>query len=221
MSAAITLSGIALSAPDGTSILSDLDLSFTAERAGLIGRNGVGKSSLLRIISGAQSPTRGTVAITGTIAVLRQVVQVGADETIADLFGAADAIALLRRAEAGEATREELGEADWTLEERMSVALDRLDLAVAPDTLLSSLSGGQRTRASLAGALFAAPDYLLLDEPTNNLDAAGRALVVRVLSDWRGGAIVVSHDRALLETMDAIVELISWRHPLWRQLEPL
>jgi len=209
MSAAITLSGIVLSAPDGTSILSDLDLSFTAERAGLIGRNGVGKSSLLRIISGAQSPTRGTVAITGTIAVLRQVVQVGADETIADLFGAADAIALLRRAEAGEATMEELGEADWTLEERMSVALDRLDLAVAPDTLLSSLSGGQRTRASLAGALFAAPDFLLLDEPTNNLDAAGRALVVRVLSDWRGGAIVVSHDRALLETMDAIVELTS------------
>lgn len=209
MSAAIALTGITLSTPDGALLLSDLDLSFSAERTGLIGRNGVGKSSLLRVIAGMQAPTRGTLAITGTTAMLRQTVQVSPEETIADLFGAADAIAVLRRAEAGEATIEELGLCDWTLEERMAAALDRVGLPVAPDTRLAMLSGGQRTRASVASALFAAPDFLLFDEPTNNLDADGRDMVAQLLGEWRGGAIVVSHDRALLETMDAIVELTS------------
>ncbi|MET0248823.1 MAG: ABC-F family ATP-binding cassette domain-containing protein [Sphingobium sp.] len=209
MSCAIILSGIALSTPDGAPLLTDLDISFAAERTGLIGRNGVGKSSLLRVIAGIQAPARGTVAINGTIAMLRQIVQVAPGETIADLFGVTDAIAILRRAEAGEATVEELGLADWTLEERLAAALDKVGLPIAPDTRLATLSGGQRTRAALASALFSAPDFLLLDEPTNNLDADGRAMVARLLSEWRGGAIVVSHDRALLETMDAIIELTS------------
>jgi ATPase subunit of ABC transporter with duplicated ATPase domains len=71
------------------------------------------------------------------------------------------------------------------------------------------LSGGQSTRARLAALIFAGPDFLLLDEPTNNLDREGRAAVIDFLANWRSGAIVVSHDRELLETMDAIVELSS------------
>ena len=62
---------------------------------------------------------------------------------------------------------------------------------------------------TIAGAMFAAPDFLLLDEPTNNLDRDGRKAVRGLLAGWRGGAIVVSHDRELLEEMDAIVELTS------------
>ncbi len=72
-----------------------------------------------------------------------------------------------------------------------------------------TLSGGQLTRARLAAMIFAQPDYLLLDEPTNNLDREGRQAVIDFLRGWRGGAIVVSHDRELLEEMDAIVELTS------------
>jgi ATPase subunit of ABC transporter with duplicated ATPase domains len=75
--------------------------------------------------------------------------------------------------------------------------------------LLSTLSGGQRTRAALGALVLADPDFILLDEPTNNLDREGRAAVGELLSTWRAGAIVVSHDRALLETMDAIVELTT------------
>jgi ATPase subunit of ABC transporter with duplicated ATPase domains len=74
---------------------------------------------------------------------------------------------------------------------------------------LDRLSGGQVTRVRLAALVFAEPDFLLLDEPTNNLDRDGRKAVVELLAAWRGGAIVVSHDRALLETMDAIVDLTS------------
>jgi len=206
---AITISNLSWSTPDAHSVLSDLDLSFGAERAGLVGRNGVGKSTLLRLITGGLRPLSGSISINGTIGMLHQTVQIGADRTVADLFGATEALALLRRAETGMASMDELAEADWTIEDRIRAALGRVGLDAAPETPLTSLSGGQRTRASLAGAIFAEPDFLLLDEPTNNLDRAGRDAVIALLAGWRAGAIVVSHDRELLEEMDAIVELTS------------
>lgn len=205
----ITLSQISWSAPDGRAVLSDLDLQFQPERTGIIGRNGVGKSTLLRLLTGELTPTTGHVAIDGSIAMLRQTVQVEAGESIADLFGATASLALLRKAGAGEASVEEIAEADWTLDVRIEAALASVGLPVSPETALITLSGGQRTRAALAGAMFAAPDFLLLDEPTNNLDRSGREAVHSLLRGWRGGAIIVSHDRELLEEMDAIVELTS------------
>jgi len=207
MSSSVTLSHLSWSAPDGTPVLSDLDAVFGAERSGLVGRNGSGKTTLLRLIAGELRPRSGQVGCDGRVAMLRQDVRFGQGETIAELFGAREALALLDRAEAGRAGIDELAEADWTLPARMAAALDRCGLALDPKAPLSGLSGGERTRASLAALLFAEPDLLLLDEPTNNLDRAGRALVAAVLRDWRRAAIVVSHDRDLLEEMDAIVEL--------------
>ena len=209
MPASITVSNLAWSTPDGRPLFSHLDLSFGAERAGLVGRNGVGKTTLLRLISGELAPAGGSLSVQGRLAVLRQAVQVGAEETLADLFGVTADLAVLRRAEAGEATAADLAAADWTLEIRMAEALARLGLEAEPQTRLTTLSGGQRTRAGLAALVFAEPDVLILDEPTNNLDAEGRAAVAELLAGWRAGAIVVSHDRDLLETMDAIVELTS------------
>ena len=209
MPPSITLSNIAWSTPDGRPVLSNLDLSFGPERTGLVGRNGVGKSTLLKLVAGDLPPQAGEVSIAGTLGVLRQAVQVERHETVADLFGATRALALLRRAEAGEADADALMHADWTLETRMAVALDRLGLVAGPDTLLSTLSGGQRTRVGLAALVFREPDFVLLDEPTNNLDRDGRRAVIELLAGWRSGAIVVSHDRELLETVDATVELGS------------
>jgi ATPase subunit of ABC transporter with duplicated ATPase domains len=203
----VTLSRLTYSGPDGHTLFSNLDLSFGAGRTGLVGRNGVGKTTLLRLITGEIAPASGTVSVTGRIGLLRQEVQPGAGETIADLFGATAGLALIEHAMAGEASAEELAEADWTLEARLDAALAALALDVRPDTLLSTLSGGQRTRAALAALQFDAPDLILLDEPTNNLDVEGRAAVAGMLADWRGAAIVISHDRELLDTMDAIVEL--------------
>ena len=205
----ITISNLSWSTPDGRAVLSGLDLIFQPERAGIVGRNGVGKSMLLRLLTGELAPTAGSIAIDGSIAMLRQTVQVAAHENIADLFGARAGLTLLRKAEAGEASAEEIGDADWTLEARIDGALAGVGLPLPADTPLERLSGGQRTRAALAGAMFAAPDFLLLDEPTNNLDREGREAVRDLLAGWRGGAIVVSHDRELLEEMDAIVELTS------------
>lgn len=207
--ASISVSHLAWSTPDGQAVFDDLTLDFGRERAGLIGRNGVGKSTLLRLLTGELEPARGAVRVQGRIGTLHQIVQVAPHETVADLLDVRARLALLRKAEAGTASIEELAEADWTLEARAAEALAQLGLDVPLDTPLLRLSGGQRTRAALAGAVLARPDFLLLDEPTNNLDRDGRAAVRELLNGWRAGAIVVSHDRELLETMDAIVELTT------------
>jgi ATPase subunit of ABC transporter with duplicated ATPase domains len=209
MPASIVLANLAWSTPDGRPLFADLDLTFGPERTGLVGRNGVGKTTLLKLIAGELAPQAGRVSVRGRTAVLRQAVQVDAEASLADLFGAREALAVLGRAEAGRASAADLAQADWTVAARIEAALGRMDLAAAPETPLASLSGGQRTRAGLAALIFAEPDFLILDEPTNNLDRAGRAAVVELLAGWRAGAIVVSHDRELLETMDAIVELTS------------
>jgi ATPase subunit of ABC transporter with duplicated ATPase domains len=209
MFASITLSNISWSLPDGRPLFSNIDLIFGAERTGLVGRNGVGKTTLLKLIAGELRPQSGAIARKGTLGILRQAIHVGPDEKVADLFGAAEALALLRRAEDGEATAEEIADADWTLEARIASALGCFVPNAGPQTRLATLSGGQRTRVGLAALIFAEPDFLLLDEPTNNLDRNGRKAVIELLANWQAGAIVVSHDRELLETMDAIVELTS------------
>lgn len=209
MPVSVTISHLSYIGPDGQKLFSDLDLTFGPGRTGLVGRNGVGKTTLLRLIAGELIPTTGTISGVGRIGVLRQQVQPGPEETIADLFGVRESIALLERAMSGEAGVDELAEADWTLEARLEEALAQLGLPIGPETELSTLSGGQRTRAALAALIFAEPDLILLDEPTNNLDAEGRAAVAELLAAWRGTAVIVSHDRTLLGAVDAVVELTS------------
>ncbi|MBL0372152.1 ABC-F family ATP-binding cassette domain-containing protein [Rhizobium sp. KVB221] len=209
MPASITLSSLSWSTPDGKLLLSNLDMSFGAERTGLVGRNGVGKTTLLKLIAGELKPQSGTISVGASFGTLRQSVQVHQGETVADLFHATEALAVLRRAEAGLATADELVTADWTLELRVASTLAQAGLHVPAETQLATLSGGQRTRAGLAALIFAEPDFLILDEPTNNLDREGRIAIIDLLANWHAGAIIVSHDRELLETVDAIVELTS------------
>ncbi|MCV3273753.1 ABC-F family ATP-binding cassette domain-containing protein [Roseobacter sinensis] len=206
----VVLANLSWHTPDGTSLFTDLDLVFAARRTGLVGRNGVGKTALLRLIAGEVAPASGTITRAGSIGFLRQNPERCPDGTLADLFNVNDQRAILARAEAGVATPLELADADWTLEARLRAALASMGLNGLPlETPLRLLSGGQRTRAGLAALLFKAPDVLLLDEPTNHLDHAGRSQVIDALRAWQGCVIVASHDRALLAEMDAIVELTS------------
>jgi ATPase subunit of ABC transporter with duplicated ATPase domains len=206
----VTLDRLAARTPDGRVLFENLTLALGAERTGLVGRNGVGKTTLLRIVAGELAPSAGGLAVTGRVGLLRQAVQVPPGAVVADLAGASEPLARLRRIEAGQGGAEDLDHADWELEARLDSALAEVGLPeLALDRPAASLSGGQVTRAALAGLLAAAPDLLLLDEPTNNLDAEARRLVAQVLERWRGGAVVVSHDRDLLRGMDRIVELSS------------
>ncbi|MEJ5020536.1 ABC-F family ATP-binding cassette domain-containing protein [Ochrobactrum vermis] len=208
MTALLTLQDVSCITADGRTLFESINFSVTAGRIGLVGRNGVGKSTLLRIMSGRLLPTSGNVTAHGNIGVLRQNVGGAGSATLADLFDARTDFDILARVEQGLASDSDLNEADWLLPQRFADALQQLGLPdMAPDALLSALSGGQQTRAALAALIFQKPDLILLDEPTNNLDRAGRRSVVDLLAAWRGAAIVVSHDRELLQSMDAIAEL--------------
>ena len=209
MSQTITLQQVSLSTPDDRPLFTNLDLSFTGERAGLIGQNGIGKSTILRLICGEVVPQKGKVTVDGKIGILRQNLRPQPGLTLADLFGVSDDLARLDRIQRGIASDEDLEFADWNMEAKFLSALDRVKLAVSPSTLLSHLSGGQLTRAALAALWFAEPDFILLDEPTNHLDREGRLVVIEFLSKWRKGAVVVSHDRELLGRMHSIIELTA------------
>ncbi|WP_337268764.1 ABC-F family ATP-binding cassette domain-containing protein [Oryzifoliimicrobium ureilyticus] len=207
MPSSISLSALSWSKPDGEPLFNNLSLSFGQIRTGIVGRNGAGKSTLLRLIAGELTPWSGTIALHGTVAMMRQDAMEKPSETIADLFGVTAALRLLERAEEGLASADELADADWTLAERLDAALQQVRLSCSAETPLGVLSGGQRSRAALAALVFAKPDFLLLDEPTNNLDRSGRDAVIDLIRRWKGGALIASHDRELLEEMDAIVEL--------------
>ncbi|WP_299867871.1 ABC-F family ATP-binding cassette domain-containing protein [uncultured Hoeflea sp.] len=206
----IVLAGLSWHTPDGTCLFDNLNLTFGPRRTGLVGRNGTGKTTLLRLIAGEIAPASGAVTLPGSIGYLRQNPEQQTGDTLADLFGVRDQLAILARAEAGDATAEDLADADWTLEARLKAALTSMGLDHLPlDAPLGSLSGGQRTCAGLAALLFTAPDALLLDEPTNHLDQKGRLQVIDAVRAWQGCVIVASHDRSLLGAMDAIVELTT------------
>lgn len=204
-----TLHKIAAHTPDGRALFQDFSLHLSRERTGLIGRNGVGKSTLLRIIAGEIAPSSGSLTCHAKLGILHQITD-KSHETITDLFGVTTEVAALQRILSGTGSDEDIAEADWTLEARIDDALIKMGLSgFSPQTSLSTLSGGQKTRAALAALIFQQPDLILLDEPTNNLDVQGCEAVLHLLRHWRGGALVVSHDRALLREMDRIVEMTS------------
>jgi ATPase subunit of ABC transporter with duplicated ATPase domains len=205
----LSLTDVGWITPTGSPVLRNIDLTLGQRRTGLVGRNGVGKTTLLRIIARDLVPSSGAISSNGMVHLMRQIVAPAAEETVADLFGVDAALDLLARAASGQTTADDLERADWTLEDRITSALVRVELDASATTALTSLSGGERTRAALAAALFAEPDFLLLDEPTNNLDRAGRDAVLRLIEGWKAGLVVISHDRELLERMDAIVELTT------------
>ncbi|MDB5483677.1 MAG: transporter, ATP-binding protein [Caulobacteraceae bacterium] len=204
----ITLDGLAFRARDGRTLFEDLTLAFGGERTGLVGANGCGKTTLLRLILGELAPAAGAVTTRGRIGFLRQSLAPPPGASLADLLGASEDLARLDRIDRGEGTEADLADADWSLPARLGAALAEVGLAAFdPSRSAASLSGGEATRARLAGLLIARPDMILLDEPTNNLDAEARSAVRRVLAGWSGGALVVTHDRALLRAMDRIVEI--------------
>ncbi|UFZ06212.1 ATP-binding cassette domain-containing protein [Bradyrhizobium ontarionense] len=202
----LRLDAVAAATPDHHRLFDNLTLSIGAERVGLVGRNGCGKSTLLRIVAGTSELAAGTVTRSGTLGLLAQ--QWDPVLRVDEALGVANDLAIINRIVAGDGHDDDLACADWTLPARVDDALIAAGLAgIGLDRSMHSLSGGERTRIGIARLLIEAPDLLLLDEPTNNLDAEGRAAIGRLMQSWRGGVLVASHDRALLETMDRIVEL--------------
>jgi len=204
----ISADRLACSLADGRTLFQDFTAGFGRERTGLVGPNGVGKSTLARILAGELEPTAGTVVRRCTVGYLPQDFEVRADAPLASILGIAERLAVVERVYAGTADPAELdlvGD-DWDLRERAEAALDRLGLShLRLDRPVLRVSGGEATRVALAGLSIAGPDFLVLDEPTNNLDAQGREALYEFVRGWQGGLLAISHDRTLLRLMDRIV----------------
>ena len=187
------------------------------ERLGLIGRNGAGKSSLLKIVAGLEKPDDGLLQVTQGLRI-RYVPQEPAFDEAASVFevvseGVAEAKAVRAEYEAHAPgtdldalqTRIE-ALAAWNWEQRVGTTLHQLHLDGA--RIVGELSGGMKKRVALAQALVAVPDVLLLDEPTNHLDLDSIAWLEQLLRDFRGAVMLITHDRAFLDNVATrIVEL--------------
>lgn len=143
----MTLNGVAARTPDGRGLFDNLTLAFGRERTAVVGRNGVGKTTLLRLVAGLAEPAEGAITRGGTVGWLAQARTPGDDETIAETLGVAAPLAVLHRVLAGDGSLDDMAEADWTLEERMQAALAEVGLAdLAQDRRTADLSGGEQTR---------------------------------------------------------------------------
>jgi ABC transport system ATP-binding/permease protein len=199
-------------------LLDGTDLALDAgERIGLIGRNGTGKSSLLKILAGLERPDDGMLQLQSGVRreYVPQEPHLVPGATVFEVVseGVAEAKAVRERYEAHapgddlDALQTRLEALDgWTWERRVDETIHRLQLD--PDALVDALSGGQRKRVALGRALVAAPDVLLLDEPTNHLDLDAIDWLGSLLTTWRGALVLVTHDRAFLDMVTTrIIEL--------------
>ena len=197
-------------------LLDHADFSLeTQERVGLIGRNGAGKSSMLKILGGMDRPDDGTVQVqSGTrIAYVAQEPILDGDATVfvSVRAGLERVIGLIEEYCLGhgdlDAMQSEIETLDgWNWEQRVNETLQRLHLN--PDAIINTLSGGTKKRVALAQALVAQPDVLLLDEPTNHLDLDSIEWLEGLLVDFKGSIITITHDRSFLDNVATrIVEL--------------
>jgi ATP-binding cassette subfamily F protein uup len=185
------------------------------ERIGLIGRNGSGKSSLLKILAGQEKADDGTLQLQQSLrlAYVAQEPTLDSDATIfvAVSAGISGLIALLDQYCHGHGDLDALQSAieaqdGWNWQQRVTETLHRLHLD--EDALISTLSGGTKKRVALAQALVAGPDVLLLDEPTNHLDLDSIEWLEDLLIGFKGSVITITHDRTFLDRVATrIVEL--------------
>ena len=204
--------------PPDKEVLKDISLSFfPGAKIGVLGLNGAGKSSLLRIMAGQDTEYRGEARLApgATVGLLEQEpaldetkdVRGNVEEGVAELRGLLDRFNELAANYSDETAdefarlQEQIDAADaWNLDTMLDTAMDALRLPPS-DADVTKLSGGERRRVALCRLLLSQPDLLLLDEPTNHLDAESVAWLERHLEDYQGTVVAVTHDRYFLDNV--------------------
>jgi len=196
--------------PDGRPLWREpLSLSIGHERLGIVGRNGVGKSVLAQMLAG-RMPSAGRVLRTGRAHLVAPPLLPQDRRNVGEAMGLGPVLAAVERLAAGLATPDDLVLADgqWDLPARMAQALADAGLpGLQPADPVARLSGGERMRVALAGAMAADAHSVILDEPSNHLDAEARAWLLDWLQAVKRTVVIVSHDRRLLRSVDRIAEL--------------
>jgi len=218
--------GVLISAQDlvlninDRALLDRASLALSAgDRIGLVGRNGAGKSTFMRLLAGEAEADDGVITrrrelVTGY---LSQAFELDPDITVIEAArdGARHVLALIHEFEnlPGYSSRHDHLEEriqqleGWTVDSRVRTALNQLGCP-PDDRKIGGLSGGERRRVALARALIARPDFLMLDEPTNHLDTESVEWITEFLAGYPGGLLVVTHDRHFLDSVaTTIVEL--------------
>jgi len=207
----IFLHHISFGFPAGSLLFNTLDLTIPANsKSALVGSNGTGKSTLLKIAAKETEPLEGNVTVQGECFYVPQMFGNSDDLTIAECLKIdqkLDALQKIITGEVEDAYFETLND-DWDIEERSRQALQYWKLGSLEFTQkLGSLSGGQKTKVFLAGMMIHEPEVILLDEPTNHLDLEGRNLLYDFIRKTKLTVVIVSHDRTLLNLVDTIFEL--------------
>lgn len=196
--------------PTGDTLFGPLNLTLEPSLCALVGRNGSGKTRLLRLLAGLDEPATGHIERFGSHFYVAQQHVISSQTTLAELLGYDAIFAARKRIDSGDYQPDDLALLDgyWDIAERLSEAFINAKLPpFDPDKPAGELSGGERIRALLCGAFTADADFMLLDEPTNHLDRQGRAWFYDQLSRYQGGVLVASHDRELLAQVPRILEL--------------
>jgi ATP-binding cassette ChvD family protein len=226
--------------PPNKEVLKDISISYYyGAKIGVIGSNGSGKSSLLKIMAGVDKDYNGEIAMSPgyTVGYLEQEPRLDESKTVRDIVeqGVAETAALLKRYDQinegfadpdadydallteQAAVQEKIDHLDaWDLDSKLDLAMEALRCPPA-DTPIKVLSGGERRRVALCRLLLQTPDILLLDEPTNHLDAESVAWLERHLQEYKGTVIAVTHDRHFLNNVAGwILELDHGRGIPWR-----
>lgn len=207
----IILNNLSFKLPQTPVHFDAINLSFEQRVYGIVGRNGIGKTTLLKLIAEELQPDSGSITRLGSLMMVPQSHHsIAQDATISDTLGVSAILTALGRIQDGSTCADDyaLLQDHWDIQKRIEDALSQFALHdVHLSDLFHQLSGGQKTKILLARTQIFADDFLLFDEPTNNLDREAQQALVAFLHNTSQGIILVSHHRELLNQCDVIIDI--------------
>ena len=208
----IQLHQVTYALPNQQILFDNLSLAFSRNKTGLLGRNGIGKTTLFKLIMNELQPLTGSIHCEGQLAYLPQNIQLPTHLTVAGFLELESILLAYQRILQGSTNEDDfvLLNDRWGIEQDFQTQLRLFNLNyLSASHKISDLSGGEFTRLLLTKAFHSNANMLLFDEPTNHLDIEGKLQFYEAVRNWPKGLLLISHDRELLNLMDEIVELTS------------